>query len=132
VTTGTDDDGQPVIVGEVLLDRSREGPPARVHGGYVAGLFDDVLSGVPSLVDAGPVVTGRLSIRYRHPTPLDVDLRFEARVVRHSGRRLVARACCLAPRADGGQEVTAEAEALFVSIPRRSQEVAGGTTEDDG
>ena len=132
VTTGTDDDGQPVIVGEVLLDRSREGPPARVHGGYVAGLFDDVLSGVPSLVDAGPVVTGRLSIRYRQPTPLDVDLRFEARVIRHSGRRLVARARCLAPRADGGHEVTAEAEALFVSIPRRSQEVAGGTTEDDG
>ena len=84
------------------------------------------------LTVAGPVVTGRLSIRYRHPTPLDVDLRFEARVVRHSGRRLVARARCLAPRVDGGQEVTAEAEALFVSIPRRSQEVAGGTTEDDG
>jgi len=132
VTTGTDDDGQPLVVGEVRLDRSREGPPTRVHGGYVAGLFDDVLSGVPGLVDAGPVVTGRLSIRYRRPTPLDVDLRFEARVVRHSGRRLVARARCLAPRADGGQDVTAEAEALFVSIPRRSQEAAGGTTEGDG
>ena len=98
----------------------------------MAGLFDEVLSGVPSLVDAGPVVTGRLSIRYRQPTPLDVDLRFEARVVRHSGRRLVARARCLAPRADGGQDVTAEAEARFVSIPRRSQEAAGGTTEGDG
>ena len=43
----------------------------------------------------------------------------------------MARARCLAPTVDGGQEVTAEAEALFVSIPRRSQEVAGGTTEGD-
>ena len=124
VSTGVDSDGEPVVVGEVRLDRSREGPPARAHGGLVAGIFDDVLSGVPWLVDAGPVVTGRLSIRYRRPTPLDVDLRFEARVVRQSGRRLVARARCLAPTTDGGTEVTAEAEALFVAIPGRAQEGA--------
>jgi acyl-coenzyme A thioesterase PaaI-like protein len=55
---------------------------------------------------------------------LDVDLRFEARVVRQSGRRLVARARCLVPTTDGGTEVTAEAEALFVAIPRRAQEGA--------
>jgi acyl-coenzyme A thioesterase PaaI-like protein len=126
VSAGVDSDGEPVVVGEVRLERSREGPPERVHGGMVAGIFDDVLSGAPGLVDAGPVVTGRLSVRYRRPTPLDVELRFEARVVRHSGRRLVARARCLAPTADGGTEVTAEAEALFVGIPRRSQE---GTSE---
>ncbi len=126
VSAGVDSDGEPVVVGEVRLERSREGPPERVHGGMVAGIFDDVLSGAPGLVDAGPVVTGRLSVRYRRPTPLDVELRFEARVVRHSGRRLVARARCLAPTADGGTEVTAEAEALFVVIPRRSQE---GTSE---
>jgi len=127
VSTGVDSDGEPVVVGEVHLDRSREGPPQRVHGGMVAGIFDDVLSGAPVLVDAGPVVTARLSIRYRLPTPLDVQLRFEARVVRHSGRRLVARARCLAPTADGGTEVTAEAEALFVAIPRRSQEGTADT-----
>ena len=126
VSAGVDSDGEPVVVGEVRLERSREGPPERVHGGMVAGIFDDVLSGAPGLVDAGPVVTGRLSVRYRRPTPLDVELRFEARVVRYSGRRLVARARCLAPTADGGTEVTAEAEALFVAIPRRSQ---GGTSE---
>ena len=126
VSAGVDSDGEPVVVGEVRLERSREGPPERVHGGMVAGIFDDVLSGAPGLVDTGPVVTGRLSVRYRRPTPLDVELRFEARVVRHSGRRLVARARCLAPTADGGTEVTAEAEALFVAIPRRSQE---GTSE---
>jgi len=126
VSTGVDSNGEPVVIGEVHLERSREGPPERVHGGMVAGLFDDVLSGVPGLVDAGPMVTGRLSVRYRLPTPLGVDLRFEARVIRHSGRRLIARARCLAPTADGGTQVTAEAEALFVAIPRRAQE---GTTD---
>ncbi len=118
VSSESDDDG-PFVTGSVRLDRCREGPPERLHGGYLAGLFDDVLSGVPSLVDMGPTVTARLAIRYRRATPLDVDLRFEARVVRHSGRRLVARARCVAP---GGDRATAEAEALFVAVPARSQE----------
>ncbi len=131
VVSTEDDDEGPLVVGSVRLDRSREGPPERLHGGYLAGLFDDVLSGVPSLVEMGPTVTARLAIRYREATPLDVDLRFEARVVRHSGRRLVARARCLAPATGveaageagpGGWTVTAEAEALFVAVPARAQE----------
>ena len=130
VTTELDDDGW-YVVGSVRLDRSREGPPERLHGGYLAGLFDDVLSGVPSLVEMGPTVTARLAIRFREATPLDVALRFEARVVRHSGRRLVARARCLVAAADGGvfadgSTVTAEAEALFVAIPARAQEAGSG------
>ena len=130
VTTEVDDDGW-YVVGSVRLDRSREGPPERLHGGYLAGLFDDVLSGVPSLVEMGPTVTARLSIRFREATPLDVALRFEARVVRHSGRRLVARARCLIVAADGsavadGAKVTAEAEALFVAVPARAQEAGSG------
>jgi len=124
VTTGTDGDGNPMVVGTVHLDRDREGPPGRVHGGFVAGLFDDVLSSVPGLVDAGPVVTARLSIRYRKATPLDADLRFEAVVARHSGRRIVARARCLAPDATGEPVVTAEAEALLVAVPPRPAEEA--------
>jgi acyl-coenzyme A thioesterase PaaI-like protein len=113
VTTGESEDGTPIVVGEVRVDRGHEGPPGRIHGGYIAGLFDDVLSGTLGLRDAGPAFTARLKIRYRKPTPIDVDLRFEAWVERHSGRRLIARARCLV---DG--EVTAEAEALFVTVSR--------------
>ena len=130
VDTEVDEDGR-YVVGSVRLDRSREGPPERLHGGYLAGLFDDVLSGVPSLVEMGPTVTARLAIRFREATPLDVDLRFEARVVRHSGRRLVARARCLVAAAGGGavadgSTVTAEAEALFVAVPARAQDAGPG------
>ena len=120
VSQGTAPDGTPLVVGEVHVGRGREGPPGRLHGGFLAGLFDDVMSGVPRLVDAGPAVTARLSIRYRRATPIDTDLRFEAWVERRSGRRLVVRARCLA---DG--EVTAEAEALFVSVPHRSGSARG-------
>jgi len=52
-----------------------------------------------------------------------VDLRFEAWVERHSGRRLIARARCLA-----GGEVTAEAEALFVTVSRDQESLQGTDT----
>ena len=100
-----------VIIGEVRIDRCREGPQGRVHGGYLAGLFDDVLSGAVRLAGGGPAVTGRLKVRYKRATPIDKELRFEARLESSLGRRIIAKAVCLA---DG--EVTAEAEALFVKL----------------
>ena len=52
-----------------------------------------------------------------------MDLRFEAWVERHSGRRLIARALCIA-----GGEVTAEAEALFVTVSRDQDRRQGTDT----
>ena len=123
ISTSEDDAGTPIVVGEARIDRGHEGPPGRIHGGYVAGLFDDVLSGTLGLVGGGPALTARLQIRYRKPTPIDVDLRFEAWVERHSGRRLNAKARCLA---EG--EVTAEAEALFVTVTRDQERHQGTDT----
>lgn len=114
VTREADSDGRQIVVGELHTGRTREGPPGRLHGGFLAGLFDDILSGAPGLVDAGPAVTARLEVRYRKATPIDADLRLEAWVERRSGRRLSARARCLV-----AGEVTAEAEALFVTVAHR-------------
>jgi predicted thioesterase len=58
-----------------------------------------------------PAITGSITIRYRKPTPLGVELRFEATVDRVEGRKSFIKGRCLA---DG--EVTADAEALFVLI----------------
>jgi acyl-coenzyme A thioesterase PaaI-like protein len=106
----TDADGCRLAVGSVRVGRAYEGPPGAVHGGYVAGLFDDVCGGALRFTE-GPAVTGRLTVRYRQPTPVDTDLRFEAWIDADRGRRIVVRARCLA---DG--RVTAEAEALFVRV----------------
>ena len=83
-----DETGQEVIVGELEVNRCREGPEGRVHGGFIAGLFDDVLSGAVRLAGGGPAVTGKLDIRYRKATPLDQELRFEARLENSTGRRI--------------------------------------------
>lgn len=104
-------DGKEVVVGEVVFDQTREGPPRTVHGGMMAAVFDDVLSGVLSGAGATGSVTGKLTIRYRRPTPINTDLRFEAWIDHQQGRRLTAHAHCLS-----NGEVTAEAEALFVRI----------------
>ncbi|MBT4477507.1 MAG: PaaI family thioesterase [Actinobacteria bacterium] len=108
-------DGSKRIVGTLCLGSEREGPPRTVHGGMVAAVFDDVLSGVLATAGASGSVTGKLTVRYRRPTPINTDLRFEAWVEHHQGRRLTARAQCVA-----NGEVTAEAEALFISLDMRS------------
>jgi acyl-coenzyme A thioesterase PaaI-like protein len=104
-------DGAPAIRGTVVVPRLYEGPPNGVHGGYVAGLFDDILGGSQALIEGPSGLTGTLSVRYRHLTPLDTELVLLAWVHHVSGRRIVARATCSA-----GDVVTAEAEALFVRV----------------
>jgi len=58
-----------------------------------------------------PGMTGTLTIRYRKPTPLHRELRFEARVLRVEGRKIFTEGQLYA-----GDLLTAEAEGLFVSV----------------
>ncbi|MEM9520873.1 MAG: hotdog fold domain-containing protein [Actinomycetota bacterium] len=113
--------GEPCMLGRVRLSRLREGPALGVHGGVVAGLFDEILAAGQSLAGSPAGVTGRLIVRYRQITPIDTDLVFRSWVVRDRGLRLDMRAEC-GPAAgleheqadDGTFERTADAEAFFV------------------
>ena len=58
-----------------------------------------------------PGMTGTLTIRYRKPTPLDTELRFEATVQRIEGRKIFCEG-----RMYAGDVLTAEAEGLFISV----------------
>ncbi len=99
-----------VVVARVRLGLAYEGPPHGVHGGYVAGIFDDVL-GATQHEAAKPGVTARLTVHYRHITPIEEDLVFRAWIEQEAGRRIVAKATCHA-----GDLLTADAEALFVLV----------------
>lgn len=106
-----DYDGERVI-GSVTFGAAYEGPPGCVHGGYIAAVFDELLGATQSLSgDQG--MTAHLGVDYRRPTPLGTELTLEGWLDRREGRKIYARA---AMRADG--EVTAEAEALFISFDR--------------
>jgi acyl-coenzyme A thioesterase PaaI-like protein len=99
-----------VVYGDVRFGSAYEGPPGHVHGGFVAAAFDEVLGFVQSTTGQ-PGMTGTLTIRYRKPTPLDTDLRFEATVQRVEGRKIFAEG-----RMYAGDVLTAEAEGIFISV----------------
>ena len=109
VSTGVDG-----VVGEVTVSRLYEGPPRGVHGGYLSGLFDDILGGAMRVAGGPTGLTGRLTVRYRSVTPLDTPLRFEAWPTDVRSRRIVTKATCSV-----NGVVTAEAEALFLRVDLR-------------
>lgn len=97
-----------------------EGPPGCLHGGYIAGIFDEVLGAAQTLAgQAG--MTGRLTVHYRSPTPLNTDLHLRARLESVNGRKIVCKGTLHA-----GDRLCAEAEGLFIAVdPNKLLELAG-------
>jgi acyl-coenzyme A thioesterase PaaI-like protein len=98
------------VVGVVTFASAYEGPPGSVHGGIVAGVYDQLLA-FANIVGGVPGPTASLSVQYRRPTPLGVELRFEAWTERAEGRKVWARGTCHV----GGEQVS-EAEGLFICV----------------
>ena len=112
------DNEQMTVTGSANFGSAFEGPPACVHGGFVAAAFDEVLGYVNSLTGS-PGMTARLTVDYKSPTPLHTDLRFDARLDRVEGRKIFASGKIYA-----NDVCTASAEALFVSVsPERLAEL---------
>ena len=102
----TIDDGS--VVGEATMRPIHEGPPAVVHGGWVATLLDQLLGHANAAAGVGGF-TAELTVRYRRPTPYGVPLTIKARTDSVNGRRVHASGEIVA---DG--VVTAEASGLFL------------------
>jgi acyl-coenzyme A thioesterase PaaI-like protein len=97
-----------VVHGRANLGSTFEGPPGCVHGGVIASLFDELL-GIVNIAAGLGAMTGTLTIRYRRPTPLLTDLRFEGRQNGVEGRRVYAIGSLYAR-----DELCAEAEGIFI------------------
>ncbi len=93
----------------VTLSDLYEGPPLAVHGGYIAGLFDELLGAVQSLSQTGTGYTAKLEIKYRSLTPIDEELIFAGWILESSGRRITVRGQCA-----HGEKICSEATALFL------------------
>lgn len=97
-------------VARVVLGPAFEGAPGRAHGGIVAAVFDDTL-GYVLLMEETPAYTGRLSITYRAPTPINEPIEFRARLRQRDGRKLH-----IVGQAGHGDTLVAEAEGLFIAV----------------
>lgn len=98
------------VVSRVLFNEAYQGPPACVHGGFVAALMDEALGRTRHLTERH-CVTGSLKVDYRRPTPINVPLVVEARIEEIHDRKFVVRGEVMH---DG--LVTAQAEGIFVFL----------------
>ena len=98
------------VVGWATFGEQYEGPPGKVHGGFVAAAFDDVL-GMAQSLGGRPGMTGRLTIRYRAPHPLHTRIRYEAKLESVDGRKTLVTGASY-----DGDTLLAEAEGLFIAV----------------
>lgn len=111
--------GEGPVWAEFTLGAAYEGPPTFVHGGVSALILDQML-GEAAAASGRPGMTGTLSIRYRHPTPLG-PLRAEAEMVRVEGVKTYAAGRILVAQPDGSWRASVEAEGVFI-MPRWARE----------
>ena len=103
----------PMAVGHANFTTPYEGGPGWVHGAAIAAAFDIVLTAANHIAGAaGPTVW--LTVRFRRPTLVGEDARFEAEVVANDGRRVTSRGRLIQ---DG--MVCVEAEGEFAVIDAR-------------
>jgi acyl-coenzyme A thioesterase PaaI-like protein len=97
-------------IADVRFGAAFEGALGRVHGGMVAAVFDDVTGFVLAFIGE-PGFTGRLTISYRAPVPVETTIEFRARLRERDGRKLYVDADA---RLDG--TLLATAEAMFIMV----------------
>ncbi|MBW2713569.1 MAG: PaaI family thioesterase [Deltaproteobacteria bacterium] len=114
-------DGE-TVRGTVTLGWAYEGPPSCVHGGFVVAVFDQFL-GFTQVLTKQPGVTGTLTTRFEKPTPLNTQLRLEARVQKVEGRKIFIEGEMYA-----GETRTASCKGLFLSIPPETFRTLGEQT----
>lgn len=99
----------PVIRAHAVFGSAYEGPFGRVHGGYVAAAFDEVMGVAQS--GAGALgMTAYLTVRMRRGTPLHERVDYEAEVTKVEGRK----AWVVARSYDSEGQLLADGEGLFI------------------
>jgi acyl-coenzyme A thioesterase PaaI-like protein len=105
------------VLAECVFSAVHEGPPGRVHGGWVAAVLDHA-AGCAVAAAGFPSMTASLTVNYHEGTPYGVPLHVEGRLVRREGRKLHATAEIRA-----GDQVTATATAVLVLFRGVASEV---------
>ena len=95
---------------EVVFGPAFEGAPGRAHGGIVAAVFDDLLGHAMAGTQAIGF-TGRLTVHYRAPVPIETEIAFRLHTGAREGRKLHVHGDA---RLD--DQVLATADALMILV----------------
>ena len=98
------------LIADAYFSKTYEGPPDSVHGGIIAGVFDQLLA-AGALVQGVGGPTAYLNITYKKPHPLEKPLRFSAHLDRTEGRKLYVVGEC-----HYGDQLLSHADALFIKM----------------
>ena len=100
------------VTAKKILAREYEGYEGASHGGIVATMLDEAMCHFIKKFYDEQAMTGRLEIRYRHPTPIEQELTITA--WQESQRRNIITMKATVATIDG--TVTAEATAKFAVV----------------
>lgn len=106
--------GDGTVLARFCGQEIHQGYPGRFHGGVLAGILDETLGRAIRLEHGDAVwgVTGELTIRYRQPAPLGVELEAVGRITNE--RRRVFEAAGEIRLPDG--TVAADATGVFIKL----------------
>ena len=102
-------DGDQAVM-RVTLGRSFEGAHGRAHGGILAALMDETM-GMAVAMTGEIALTGRLSITYRGPAPIETEVVSRAWIEGRDGRKITVTG-----RITAGEATVLEAEGLFIAV----------------
>jgi acyl-coenzyme A thioesterase PaaI-like protein len=102
------------VVATAVFDAGCAGMPGVTHGGPVAAVFDDVMGFVLSTLNGLSGFTASMTVSYRAPVRIGVEVEFRGRLDRREGRKLFIEAAAH-DKASG--RLLAEAQGLFIEVP---------------
>lgn len=100
------------VIAKKTLSREYEGYECAAHGGIVATMLDEAMCTYIKEFYDEQAMTGRLEVRYRHPTPVKQELTISA--WKESQRQHIITMCATVTTVD--DVVTAEATAKFAVV----------------
>ncbi len=95
----------------IHFGHAAEGPPDAVHGGAIAAVLDEAMGGV-CWMNGHAVVGARITINYRHMTPLGFEGLVESWIDHIERRKIFLRS----KLTDVTGKVHAEGEGLFIKL----------------
>ena len=106
-------DAAGVVMGKVVMDISKQGPPKHAHGGSLIALLDEAM-GASCWIQDYRVVAANLQFDLKQAVPLDVEITVIGRVDHKEGRKVFTTGEILLP--DG--TVAVEGKGLFIEAPQ--------------
>ena len=89
------------------------GPPASVHGGVIALVFDELLGSLGAMLDIGGF-TGTLEVIYRSLTPLQQPIRMRSWVDGEEGVKIFIKGEMYTTDPDGEERLCSQANGIFI------------------